>query len=135
MAMGGTRSSVRFLSDPVSPMVAVSRDPCGIWLLSLAAASGEAKRDKFLKGPASGTWAIGKNKSHTSYGTSEHNWETGEYTIRTFRVHYDFPMEITERMRVKDDDQTLVGQRTRFRAAIQSEWRITVEISPIRSLS
>src|SRR6266550_8932113 len=38
----------------------------------------EAKRDKFLKRPASGTWAIGKNKSHGSYGTSEHNWETGE---------------------------------------------------------
>ena len=67
----------------------------------------EAKRDKFLKGPASGTWAIGKNKSHASYGTNEHNWETNEYTIRTFRVHYDFPMEITERMRLKDDDQTL----------------------------
>ncbi|PYX02452.1 MAG: hypothetical protein DMG86_07125 [Acidobacteria bacterium] len=67
----------------------------------------EAKRDKFLKGPASGTWAIdSKNKSHASFGTGEHNWETGEYTIRTFHVHYDFPMEITERIRLKDD-QTL----------------------------
>ena len=67
----------------------------------------EAKRDKFLKGPASGTWAIdSKNKSHPSFGTGEHNWETGEYTIRTFHVHYDFPMEITERIRLKDD-QTL----------------------------
>jgi len=67
----------------------------------------EAKRDKFLKGPASGTWAIDtKNKSHASFGTGEHNWETGEYTIRTFHVHYDFPMEITERIRLKDD-QTL----------------------------
>jgi hypothetical protein len=67
----------------------------------------EAKRDKFLKGPASGTWAIDtKNKSHASFGTGEHNWETGEYTIRTFHVHYDFPMEITERIRLKYD-QTL----------------------------
>ena len=67
----------------------------------------EAKRDKFLKGPASGTWAIdSKNKSHASFGTGEHNWETGEYTIRTFHVHYDFPMEITERIRLKYD-QTL----------------------------
>ena len=68
----------------------------------------EAKRDKFLKGPASGTWAIDtKNKSHASFGTGEHNWETGEYTIRTFHVYYDFPMEITERIRLKDEDQTL----------------------------
>jgi hypothetical protein len=67
----------------------------------------EAKRDKSLKGPASGTWAIGKNKSHASFGASEYNWETGEYTIRTFRVHHDFPMEIIERIRLKDDDQTL----------------------------
>jgi len=68
----------------------------------------EAKRDKFLKGPASGTWAIdSKNKSHASFGTGEHNWETGEYTIRTFHVYYDFPMEITERIRLKDEDQTL----------------------------
>jgi hypothetical protein len=68
----------------------------------------EAKRDKFLKGRASGTWAIDrKNKSHASFGTSESNWETGEYTIRTFRVHHDFPMEITERIQMKGDDQTL----------------------------
>ena len=68
----------------------------------------EAKRDKFLKGHASGTWAIDrKNKSHASFGTSEHNWERGEYTIRTFHVYYDFPMEITERIRLKDEDQTL----------------------------
>ena len=68
----------------------------------------EAKRDKFLKGHASGTWAVDrKNKSHASFGTSEHNWETGEYTIRTFHVYYDFPMEITERIRLKDEDQTL----------------------------
>ncbi|PYX02765.1 MAG: hypothetical protein DMG85_20980 [Acidobacteria bacterium] len=44
----------------------------------------EAKRDKFLKGPASGTWAIGKNKSHASYGTNEHNWETDQ------TLEYDF---------------------------------------------
>jgi hypothetical protein len=32
----------------------------------------EAKRDKFLKGHASGTWAIDKkNKSHAAFGTSE----------------------------------------------------------------
>ena len=68
----------------------------------------EAKRDKFLKGGASGTWAIdGNNKSHVSFGTSEPNWETGEYTIRTFRIHHDFPMEITERLRPKDDYKTL----------------------------
>jgi hypothetical protein len=68
----------------------------------------EAKRDKFLKGRASGTWAIDrKNKSHASFSTSEPNWETGEYIIRTFRVHHDFPMEITERIRMNDDDQTL----------------------------
>ncbi len=69
----------------------------------------EAKRDKFLKGQSSGTgvWAIDKNKkSHASFGSCDHNWETGEYTVKTFRVHYDFPMETTERFRVKDD-QTL----------------------------
>jgi hypothetical protein len=68
----------------------------------------KAKRDKFLKSRASGMWAIDrKEKSHASYATSEHNWETAEYTIRTFRVHYDFSMEITERIRLLDDDQTL----------------------------
>jgi hypothetical protein len=68
----------------------------------------EARRDKFLKGRAGGTWAIDRNnKSHASFGTSEPNWETGEYTIRTFRIHHDFPMEITERLRPKDDYQTL----------------------------
>jgi hypothetical protein len=67
----------------------------------------EEKRDKFLKGSGFGTWAIDRNKnSHGSFGTNEHNFETGEYTVRTFRVHQDFPMEITERFRVKND-QTL----------------------------
>ncbi|HYG98425.1 MAG TPA: hypothetical protein VD837_04785 [Terriglobales bacterium] len=67
----------------------------------------EAKRDRFLKYPASGTWVIDKNnKSHASFGTSEHNWDTGDYTVKTFRVHYDFPVEITERFCMKDE-QTL----------------------------
>jgi hypothetical protein len=70
----------------------------------------EQKRDKFLKGTGVGTsvWAMDRNnKSHASCGDSAHNWETGELTVRTFRVHYDFPMEITERFRMKDDDRTL----------------------------
>jgi hypothetical protein len=68
----------------------------------------EQKRQKFLRGVGTGTWAIDRNKKTTgSFGSSEHNWETGEYTIRTFRVHHDFPTEITERMRMKDDDQAL----------------------------
>jgi hypothetical protein len=36
-ALGTTRSTICFLSDPVSPVVAVSSDPRRIWLLSLAA--------------------------------------------------------------------------------------------------
>jgi hypothetical protein len=27
--------------------------------------------------------------------------------VKTFRLHYDFPMEITERARMKDDGKTL----------------------------
>jgi hypothetical protein len=72
----------------------------------------EQKRDDFLKLSSSGTrsesWAIDRNnKSHASCSSTDHNWETGEMTIRTFRVHHDFPMEITERFRMKDDDRTL----------------------------
>lgn len=68
----------------------------------------EQKREKFLKGGGSGTWSIDrKNKTHGSFGSSEHNWETGEITMRTFRIHHDFPMEITERFRMKDDDERL----------------------------
>jgi hypothetical protein len=71
----------------------------------------EQKRDKFLKGHRGvGTafWAVDrKNKSHASCGDTEQNWETGELTVRTFRVHYDFPMEITEQFRMRDDDHTL----------------------------
>lgn len=68
----------------------------------------EAKRDKFLKLGGSGTWAMDtNNKSHASFGTSEHNWETGELTIRTFRVHCDFPMELTERLLMEDDNRKL----------------------------
>lgn len=74
----------------------------------------EQKRDKFLKGRSgigTGVWAIDRNnKSHASCGNTEHNSETGELTVRTFRVHYDFPMEITERFRTKDDDKTLEYQ-------------------------
>ena len=72
----------------------------------------EQKRDKFLKLSGSGArvdaWLIDRNnKTHASCGSSDHNWETGEMTIRTFRVHHDFPMEITERFRMKDADKTL----------------------------
>jgi hypothetical protein len=71
----------------------------------------EEKRDKFLKGRAdigTGVWLIDRNnKTHASCDNSDHNWETGELTVRTFRVHYDFPMEITERFRMKDNDTTL----------------------------
>ncbi len=90
----------------------------------------EAKRNKFLGGPASGTWSIDtKNKTTCSFGTCEPDWKTGEYTIKTFRIHHDFPMEITERLRLTDDDQTLEysfhisglnnehGFAVRFRAA------------------
>ena len=52
--------------------------------------------------------AIDRNNNSTgSFGESEQNGKTGELTIRTFRVHHDFPMEITERLRPKDDDETL----------------------------
>jgi hypothetical protein len=68
----------------------------------------EEKRQKFLRGSGTGAWAVDRNKKTTgSFGTSEHNSETGETTMRTFRVHHDFPMEITERFRMKDNDDTL----------------------------
>jgi hypothetical protein len=68
----------------------------------------EQKRQKFLRGGGTGGWAIDRNNKTTgSFSDSEHNWETGEMTERTFRVHHDFPMEITERLRMKDDDETL----------------------------
>jgi hypothetical protein len=71
----------------------------------------EQKRDKFLKGRSGASvdvWLIDRNnKSHASCDSNEHNSETGELTVRTFRIHYDFPMEITERFRMKDDDKTL----------------------------
>jgi hypothetical protein len=74
----------------------------------------EQKRDRFLKGSGfvaiigAIAWAIDRNnKNHAACTKSEHNWETGERTEKTFRVHYDFPMEITERFRMKDDDNTL----------------------------
>jgi len=71
----------------------------------------EEKRDKFLKGRAgggTGVWLIDRNnKTHASCDNSDHNWETGELTVRTFRVHYDFPMEITERFRMRDNGTTL----------------------------
>jgi hypothetical protein len=68
----------------------------------------ELRRQKFLWGPGSGSWAIDrKNQTTGSSSNSEHNWDTGEMTVRTFRVHHDFPMEITERLRVKDDGETL----------------------------
>ena len=31
----------------------------------------------------------------------------GELTLKTFRLHYDFPIDITERFRMKDDGETL----------------------------
>ena len=72
----------------------------------------EQKRDRFLKRSGSGTsveaWTVDRNnKTHASCGSTEHNWETGEMTVKTFRVHHDFPMEITERFRMKNDDRTL----------------------------
>lgn len=68
----------------------------------------EEKRQKFLGSSGTGAWAIDRNNKTTgSFGDSEYNWETGEMTLRTFRVHHDFPMEITERLRMKDDDDTL----------------------------
>lgn len=68
----------------------------------------EQKRQKFLRGGGTGAWAIDRNNKTTgSFADSEHNFETGEMTLRTFRVHHDFPMEITERLRMKDDDETL----------------------------
>ena len=70
----------------------------------------EQKWDRFLKIPGSGTsgWALDRNnKMHASGSKSEHNWETGELTVRTFRVHYDFPILITERFRMRDEDRTL----------------------------
>jgi hypothetical protein len=68
----------------------------------------EQKQQKFLSGVGTGSWAIDRNNKTTSaFADSERNWETGEMTIRTFRVHHDFPMQITERMRMKDDDEIL----------------------------
>jgi hypothetical protein len=68
----------------------------------------EQKREKFLRGSGTGYWAIDRNNKTTgSFSDSEHNRDTGEMTERTFRVHHDFPMEITERLRMKDDDETL----------------------------
>lgn len=68
----------------------------------------EQKRQKFLSGVGIGSWAMDRNNKTTgSFGNSEHNWETGEMTVRTFRIHHDFPMEITERLRMKDGDETL----------------------------
>jgi hypothetical protein len=95
----------------------------------------EHKRQKFLRSGGTGSWAIDRNNKTTgSFGDSEHNWDTGEITERTFRVHHDFPMEITERLRMKDDDETLeyefhisgFGQRARFRTAIQRQPRVSV---------
>jgi hypothetical protein len=99
----------------------------------------EQKRQKFLGGGGTGSWAIDRNNKTTgSFDDSEHNWETGEMTVRTFRVHHDFPMEITERLQMKDDDETLeyefphqrVGQRARFFIAIQRQPPVTVANSP-----
>jgi hypothetical protein len=68
----------------------------------------EQKRQTFLRGGGTGSWAMDRNNKTTgSFGNSEHNWDTGEMTVRTFRVHHDFPMEITERLRVKSDGETL----------------------------
>jgi len=68
----------------------------------------EQKRQEFLRAGGTGAWAIDRNnKSTGSFGESEQNGKTGELTTRTFGVHHDFPMEITERLRTKDDDETL----------------------------
>jgi hypothetical protein len=70
----------------------------------------DAARDKFLA-HRSGTsyWAVDRNnKTSASYGESEWNRDTGEYTVKTFRVHQDFPLEITERFQTKDDTHTLI---------------------------
>ena len=70
----------------------------------------EDKRQKFLKG-GSGTGFLaldrGSSKTTGSFSDSEFNRETGETTFRTLRVHHDFPLEITERLRMKDNDETL----------------------------
>lgn len=63
------------------------------------------RRDGFLK-HGSGSWMMREDKSHVQFGESERNWTTGELTIRTFRVHYDFPMELTEKLLMKNNDQT-----------------------------
>ena len=68
----------------------------------------EQKQQKFLGGSGTGYWAIDRNNKTTgSFSDNKHNWDTGEMTERTFRVHHDFPMEITERLRMKNDDETL----------------------------
>jgi hypothetical protein len=66
-------------------------------------------RHKFLKhkGGSGGYYFDQRNKSFASFTDSEQNPDTGEMTVRTFRVHNDFPMEITERFRMVDGDQTL----------------------------
>lgn len=67
----------------------------------------DERMSKFLKYP-SGGWSIDRaNKVHASYSDSERNWDTGELTRRTFCVHNDFPIEITERFLMKDNDETL----------------------------
>jgi hypothetical protein len=74
----------------------------------------EQKREKFLKGGAvgasvgTGGWVIDRNnKTFGSYSQSEHNWETGELTEKTFRLYHDYPLEITERFRMRDEDKLL----------------------------
>ena len=70
----------------------------------------EDKRQKFLRGGGTGPGYLAldrSNKTTGSFSDSEFNRETVETTLRTFRVHHDFPLEITERLRMKDNDETL----------------------------
>jgi hypothetical protein len=66
-------------------------------------------RHKFLKhkGGSGGFGLDQRNKAFASFTDSDQNPDTGELTVRTFRVHNDVPMEITERFRMVDGDQTL----------------------------
>lgn len=68
----------------------------------------EGKRQRFLRGSGTGYFALDRsNKTTGSFSDTEFNRETGETTLRTFRVHHGFPLEITERLRMKDNDGAL----------------------------
>ncbi|HYU46791.1 MAG TPA: hypothetical protein VEK84_11535 [Terriglobales bacterium] len=78
----------------------------------------EAARDKFLAHRSGTSYGAidGKNKIDASYGESEWNHDRGEDKIRTFRVHQDFPLEITEGFQTKNDGHVLNLQVAHLRA-------------------